>query len=250
MSGFSIMDLFRGKTPDQPTPAPQGGQQQTQTEQVPTPGQQAQPNPAGADGQPAQGLEKFKDLFTPLTPEQLAQQQDFNPDQMFASLNPEAVQKAVSQVNFANGVSADDMAAVAAGGNEAVAALARIMNTVGQNSMAQGLMGSAELVKQALKQANSGLDQRLGKAAKQQMVQEAIFRENPALRSPAAKPIVDALQHAISLKNPSATPQELQEAATEYLAQFAAVAAGKQPNAQADADKDEGLDWLKHFTGN
>ncbi|MND22529.1 hypothetical protein D3C81_909560 [compost metagenome] len=247
MSGFSIMDIFRGKNPEQPSPAPQGSQQMVQTEQAPN-GQQNQPNPTGATGEPdAPSLDKFKDLFTPLTAEQLAQNQDFNPDTMFASLEPTKIREAVGQIDFTKSISADDLAAISAGGNEAVAAFARAMNGVAQTTMAQGLLGSAELVKQAMKQANSGLDSRLGKAARQQMVQEALYKENPALRHPGAKPIVDALQQSLAVKNPTATPQELQEAASEYLNQFAAMIAGK--GGEAEAKSEEAFDWSKHFLG-
>lgn len=244
--GQSIMSIFGGgqQAPAaQPNPAP--AQQHTQNPQPATPGQQNQPNPAGDPGLPAEGLDKFADLFKPLTPEQAAQQPNFNPESLFASLEPAKVAEIAKGLNFTDGLTQDTLAAIGNGGEGAMQAFAAALNQVGQKSFTQALLASAEVSKQAFIQANGSLDTRLNSATRNQAVASAIYAENPALNSPAAKPIVDALQQAISLKNPTATPQQIQASVKEYLSQFAAVAGGQQQ--QQEAAQEQTTDWAKLF---
>lgn len=245
---MSIMDLFRGSSAAPAAePIPANAAQNVQQPQPAQPGQMNQPQPAGDGGQPAQGLDKFADLFTPVSPEQAAKQPNFDPDALFATLQPDKVAEIAKSMNFAEGLTQDTLAAIGNGGEGAIQAFAAALNQVGQQSFTKALLASAQVTKQALSTANQSLDGRLSAAARDQAVKSAIFAENPALNSPAAKPIVDALQQVISTKNPTATSSEIQATVKEYLSNFAAVASGQQQQQQQQAAQNQETDWAKLF---
>lgn len=242
LPGFAtIASLFNGSAPaakEAPAPAA-SGQPSGQPADLSQFGQPNQPNPAGSPGAPQnEGLDAFKELFTPLTPEQMAAQQNFDPNALFATLEPAKVQELAGKINYAEGITAEQLQAIQTGGPEAVQALVQALNAVGQRTMTQSLLASAEVTKQALNQANQSLDGRLSSVSRKQAVTDLITSENPMLNHPAAKPIVDALQQAIMAKNPQATPQQIQASVNEYLTAFTGASAKPAPQPTGDQGTD------------
>ena len=230
MSGIlsSAMDFFRG------APAQQMQQQQAPANaQVDAPkqpdlatslNQPAQPTPQGDAGTPGiPNMDQFKDLFTAPTPEQLAAEGKFDPNSLFAGLEPAKVREAVSQMSFTDNINSEQLAAIQAGGEGAVQALMQVMNTTSQNTMAQALISNAEMIKQAMGNVSGTLDTRISAVARKQAVSAAVHNGNPALNNPAIKPMVDALTMSFSMKNPQATPEQIRESVSEYMTKMAAV---------------------------
>lgn len=244
---MSVMDFFRGKQPEPAPAAPANAQAGTPQEpnlsQLGS-GQPPQPNPPGATGEPGPtGFDQFKDLFAPATPEQIASQGNFDPNSLFASLEPAKVHEAVGKMNFTDGISADQLSAIAAGGEGAVQALVAVINQTNQKTMASAVLGNAEMIKQAMATVNGGLDARVNAAARKQAIGNTISEANPIYSNPAAKPMVDALAYTLATKNPTATPQEIQKSVEAYFTQLAqAITPQSQAGTQQQTNE---TDWSK-----
>lgn len=250
MSGIfsNVMDMFRG---GQPTPAPQPqqpaqvqGQQAQPADPAAALQQPAQPQPAGTVQTPGEGaaLDQFKDLFSAPTPEQLAAQGKFDPSTLFAGMDAAKVTEAVGKMNFASGVTEEQLQAISGGGAGAIQTLTQLLNQTGQATMSQAMLANAEMIKQALGQVGTTLDTRINAVSRQQQIKSAVHGDNPMFSNPAMAPMVDALTQAFSLKNPQATPQQVKEAVYSYMTTVSGAfnpggsSAGKQPEVPAEFD--------------
>lgn len=247
---MNVMDFFRGKQPD-PTPAAPvtaQGQPTTDPNPVQTMSMPAQPNPTGDSGIPGQfNLDQFKDLFAAPTAEQLAAQGNFDPAKLFAGMEPDKVQGAVAKMSFTDSINQEQLAAIQAGGEGAVAAMLAVMNSVGQNAMTKSLLSNAEMIKQAVSQVNGSLDNRAAAAARKQAITAEVHRGNEMLSNPALKPMVDALSLSMSMKNPQATPEQIRESVAGY---FSTIAGTFSPKAQEPDAVPGEYDFSKFLDGN
>jgi hypothetical protein len=240
----NIMSLFTGQKPEPaPAPAPNAQGQQAQAADTTNFGQTPQPTPAGDPGVPGQfDLDQFKDLFSAPTAEQLAAQGNFDPSKLFAGMEAPKVQEAVAKMSFTDSVNQEQLAAIQAGGEGAVAAMLQVMNAVGQNAMTKSLLSNAEMIKQAVGQVNGSLDNRMNAVARKQAVSAEVHKGNELLSNPAFKPMVDALSYQFSVKNPQATPEQIRETVAGYLNTMAGSFNPKGP--ETDVAPGE-TDWSK-----
>lgn len=225
---MSIMDFFRPGT----APAPQANmsqqQQTTQNGQQQTP-----PNPSLTQDQvtadPAAAvdpMDKFKDLWAAPKPVEGAPK-EFNPSAIF-DLNPESVQKAVGSINFAEGITGEQLAAIQGGGEDAVKVFAAILNQSSAKAMSLSTTAAAKMIEQAMTQATGAMDGRINKQVKLNAVNSQMQELNPALSSPAAAPMVQALTTQFTNQFPMSSAAEIGTMVKEYMGNFAALAAGKQ----------------------
>lgn len=256
---MNIMDFFRPASPAAPvanTPAPAP---QPQPVQMPTPGnippqtaQTAQgmtdptlaPNgivPPGTNKtNPPSPLDAFNDLWNNPT----------NPDPAavpapLLSMDPAKVQEAARRVSFIqNAATEQQMAAIAAGGTEAVKAMMEVMNTVSQNAYAQAAMAATKITETALSRAQTQYDARLPDMIKRHTVSDSIRTNNPAFTHPAVAPIISALEQQLVVKYPTATAAELNAMARQYME--AAGSAFAPPTQQTQQQKQAAgeTDWM------
>lgn len=235
---MSIMDFFRGApaTTQQPAaPAPAATQ-------APVQGTQPAAAPE-APAAPANPLDEFKNLWEapkegdPTPP-------NFDPTKLF-QIDPAKIQAAVGQMDFTQSVTPDLLQQVTAGGEGAVQALAKVMNTVAQTAFAQSMLGASKLVETAMVKANDSLDARMKEGIRQQQISTQIRETNPALNHPAAQPLVAALEAQFTQKYPTASPTEITKMAQDYLVKFASVANPSSPSQQQTTPPGE--DWEKFF---
>lgn len=231
----SIMSLFSG-----------GGSTSAAAPQDPattTPATTAT-TPAAEPAAPVDPLDAFKDLWTPL--KEGEGPETFDPSKMF-NIEPEKFQQSVAGINFANSVKPEQLARIQAGGEDALKANLEVMNSIAQQAFMQSMLGASKLVEGAMTQANSHLDSRIESRTKQLSVSSSLREANPALSHPAAAPLVTAMEQQFSVKYPQASPAEITKLATDYLANFAHVAAGK-PAADPKATN-TGTDWEAFLGG-
>jgi hypothetical protein len=225
---MSIMDFFRPGTAPAPaaTPAQQAtptanGQQQT----PPTPSLQA--TPVVADPTVAiDPMDKFKDLWTPAAKVEGAPE-EFNPGNIF-KMDPASIQEAVGKINFAEGINADQLAAITAGGEGALAAFAQVLNQSSAKAMALSTQAAGKMIEKALTEASGAMDKKINTGVKHNQVNSQLQELNPALNSPAAAPMVQALTTQLTNKFPMSSAAEISGMVTEYMTNFATIAAGKK----------------------
>lgn len=255
---MDIMQLFRGQPSPAPAATPQGGPTQVNQPGQPLPGTQASAATAPNGVVPTQGatgldavnpnaqqstspLDTFKDIWQ--TP---ANSQGDPSPAMFANVDQAKLMESARKVDFAKAITPDQLQAITAGGEGAVAALATAMNNVAQTVYAQSAFATTKIVDQALAKAQESFDARLPTLVKKFSVNENLQTENPLLSNPALTPLVSALSEQLVRKNPNATSAEIQQQVNDYFAALGTTFAPKAPEtpasrAAAKAAKQE--DW-------
>ena len=166
------------------------------------------------------------------------------------NVDPQALMKAAQQVDFTKMIPADLMEKVQKGD---AAALLQVINTVGQGSYAQATAANAKIVEAALnRQAEKFMSEVLPQVLKQHQIGTQLAAENPLFNNPAVAPMLDMVKQQLTIKFPSASPQEITSKAQEYLTGFAAEIAGSQGKQLSDIPKPSsgsgGTDWEKFFS--
>lgn len=159
------------------------------------------------------------------------------------SVDPKKLQEAASKINFGQVISADAMAAIAAGGEGAQKAFAESMTKVAQATFAQSTATTAKLIEQALARNNTDLDARIPTLIRSQTVSELNRADNPLFSNPATAPIMSALEKQFQLKNPNATAAEIQSHTRQYLQEFVNLANAPQAAAAAKKTASSETDW-------
>lgn len=194
-----------------------------------------------ANGNPVEApMDAFKDLWqTPATG-------GAENNQLF-NIDPVKVQAAVSKLNFAGVLKPEELAAIAAGGEQAQAALPAILNKVAQASMATSLAQTAGLIQQAVDKNNAAFEARIPGLIKSQNLSELNQAENPLFSNPATQPLMKAVEQQIALKFPTATAAELKKHTQDYITGMFNLS--KAPETQAAATKaaSTDTDWATFF---
>lgn len=239
----SIMELFGAKAAN--TPASEVQPPQTQN------GQQAQA--ADPSMQPAKVEEPKKevspmDQFAELwkNPDRKeGEPAPFNPSQIF-NLDQKSMSEAVGKINFAQSVTPEQLQAISAGGEDAVAAFAQALNSVAQTTMTMSTTAAAKMIEQAMTGASGAMDSKIAQQVKLNQVSSQLQETNPALNHPAAAPILEGIKQQLVNKYPTASPSEITKMAGEYLSNFASLAAGKKEET-APAKADDDIDWMGYM---
>lgn len=242
--GQTIANLFGGA---QSAPAAQSAPVQTaaptpgNTPPQATPEMASDPNNINAPAQTTQvqeanGFDKFNDIWKPVeSPAGEANSNLFNVD-------PKQLMEAAQKVDFSKAINPQHLQAIAAGGENAMAALSQVMNSVSQTVYAQNAMTTAKIVEQAVKQTRDSIMKDLPQHIKLQAVNDNLRTENPALNHPAAAPILGALQQQLTVKYPNASATEIAGMAKQYLEGFAGTFAKPAPQNQPETKPGE-TDW-------
>lgn len=246
---FSLASIFGGfgggsTPPQQPSPG------NTNQGQPPSPGtdvngvtppQQA-PTPPVNQTPPATQtpLDTFADVWK--TPENSATPQ--TPDSFFANVDPTKVFEAAKKVNFAQGVSAEHLQRITAGGEGAVQAFAEAMNAVAQNVYGQSTIAATKMIEQALKKNTEHQATQLPSMIKKLTANEQLATANPMLQNPAVQPLVGALTEQLTRRNPNATSGEIQQQVSDYFAALGSSFAPKPetPKSQSGSSRAD-TDW-------
>lgn len=210
----------------------------------------ATPAPAPAPADPiGSQLDKFKAVWnTPTDAEgkPLAPQQDPLYQPLF-QLKAEDVQKGAATLDFTAGIKPELFQAVAAGGEEAVAAMRQIMNETARAAFAGSVMNSQHLVNGGFAKHAQALDQVLPTRIRDHAV-NTTKSEDPVFSHPAVAPVVNSLRTVIAKNNPNLSAAEAQKQVEDFIGGIAeAIGASKQTQQQQTAAKED-TDWMA-FSG-
>lgn len=168
---------------------------------------------------------------------------------LFGAVDPKKVFEAAKGANFASAIPQDVLAAVANGGDGAVAALQQAINASTQAAFAQSTIAATKLIEQAIAKATEQNMAALPGLVKRHAAADSLQTENPALSNPAAQPIISAIQAQLAIKYPDATASQLAQMAKDYLGNFAEVVKPTKPVEAAKPAAGE-MDWSNFLAGN
>ena len=190
---------------------------------------------------PEDFLTKF---FTP--DEKDHKDETFDPNQIFAGVDPEKLKEAYSKTNYVEGLFTPELAEkIAAGGQDAVTAMAQVMNSMAQKLAFENLQVSAKLTTSGLGAASNAWNQSASTTLRDTNITAAIKETDPMFNSPLLAPVVDKLKAAIVSKQPNATPQEVQEITKKAL--VAIRGNQQQQQQQQQQEENKPFDWDSFF---
>jgi hypothetical protein len=240
--GEMFSNLFSG-TPAPQQQAPQQPQPGNLPEQM-TAGMASDPanvnTPANGNPAPAEGLDKFNDLWKPAESAPNAA-----PNGMF-NVDPKQLMDAAKKIDFSKVIQPQQLQAIAQGGEGAMAAFAAAMNSVAQTVYAQNAHATAKIVEQAIGRSQETMRSEMPNQIKRLNVSESLRAENPALTHPAASPILGALEQQMTQKFPNASSMEISKMAQEYLVSFS-KAMQKPESAPTPSSGSREADWSAYL---
>lgn len=241
---MSLMEkIFGTRTQNVPVPQP-GVTNNLQNNPPPVPPQnsaQTAPNgmvPAGGDKPDANKSpeDKFEKLWetTPTDPN-APNSGDQN------TLTPEKMLEAAGKIDFKRVLDQESLRKIAAGGDEAVAAMAELLNKTAQTVYGQSTVVAQKLIETQVQKARDEFTAQLPGLVKKQTMQDSLLTENPAFKKPSVAPVVTAIQNQLAAKYPNATASELNAMAKDYL-KAAAEDFNPTPRKEPTA-AERGVDW-------
>jgi hypothetical protein len=133
------------------------------------------------------------------------------------NLTPEKMLEAAGKVDFKRVLDQDSLKKIAAGGDEAMAALAELLNKTAQTVYGQSTVVAQKLIESQVSKARDEFTAQLPGLVKKQNMQDSLLTENPAFKKPSVAPVVTAIQNQLAAKFPTATASELNAMAKDYL---------------------------------
>lgn len=248
---MSIGEMFSNLFSGAPAAPQQQAVQNTQPqpgnlpEQM-TAGMQSTPGnintPATGNPPPAEGLDKFNDLWKPAESAPNGQS-----GQMF-NVDPKQLMDAAKKIDFSKVIQPQQLQAIAAGGPDAMTAFAAALNSVAQTVYAQNAHATAKIVEQAIGKSQDAMRLEMPNQIKRLNVSESLRAENPALTHPAASPILGALEQQMTQKFPNASSMEISKMAQEYLVSFSkAMQKPEQQSQQQSTQNGKEVDWTAYL---
>ena len=185
-------------------------------------------------------LDQFSNLWEPV------ENKDGN--ETPAALDSAKLQEVISKADFSSALSPENLAKIAAGGEEATTAFAESMNSVAQQVLFQATLAANKMTEQAVEQAMAKQASSIPEILKKQMLSNTLADSNPVYSNPAIKPVLEAVTSQLAAKHPNATPIELAEMAQNFVSVMGEALAPKPPAGTNNQTQQEDFDWSKFLT--
>lgn len=138
-----------------------------------------------------------------------------------AAPDPKKFLEVAKQTDFSKVLNPETMKKIAAGGDEAMAAMSESMNLMAQAVYAQSAHASMQMTQEAVKRAQADMLAQIPELVKRTNVSNDMLESNPILSHPSTAPIISALNKQFATKYPAATAAELKRMTNEYITNFA-----------------------------
>ena len=185
-------------------------------------------------------LEKHKDIWQPPKEGEKKEEPPLVAD-------PKAIMEAAGKVDFTKILDKEALAKVQAGGDEAVQALATLLNQTAQAVYGNSAIAANKIVEQAVSQAEQKFAGKVPGLVTQQAAQAKLLAANKALANPAVAPIVNMIQTQLAAHYPNATSDELASMAQELMKGAAEVFNPAEVQAQPTTKKVDPDDWSDYI---
>jgi hypothetical protein len=163
----------------------------------------------------------------------------------------ETFMEAAGKVDFTKVLDNESLQKIQAGGDDAVKALAGLLNKTAQTVFGQSTAVAHKLAEQVAAQTRDELMAQIPNMIKKQTAGDSLLDENPAFKNPALAPVVSALQQQFQEKYPAASAKEINKMTQEYLQGAANVInppkASDSPRGRNSKASDDAEDWTKYL---
>ena len=192
----------------------------------------AKPAPkAPATKEGAAPLADFADMFKKLQEAQVAAgtKKATGPD-------PKKLAEAISGARIAPQITAEQLAAITAGGEGALETFTTLLNQTAQASTLQAVLAAQRMLEVSQASTQQELAGALPQMVRDQQFQQQLLAAMPDLSNPAVSPLVEVVRSGIAASNPDATPEQLTQQALKYFQDFSGMVAPAPAAGSTDAD--------------
>lgn len=240
---MSVFQKIFGPPASQPAPAHPGLTNNPSNNPVPaapTSSQQTAHNgvvPPGGSEPPAKESppDKFATLWEP------PKQDENNKPSAESGLTPEKMMEAAGKVDFSSILDQENLKKISAGGDEAVQALAQLLNKTAQVVYGQSTVVAHKLVETAVNKAKQEFAGQVPGMVRKQQMKDGLQSQNAAFKDPSVAPVISAVQSMLEQKFPNATATELNDMAKEWMISAAGKFNPAKPETKAPGSDSE--DW-------
>lgn len=194
----------------------------------------------GNEGGNQSPADKFADLWEPV------KQDESKANEQSTGLTPEKMLEAASKVDFKRVLDQESLAKIKAGGDDAVQALAELLNKTAQTVYGQSTVVAQKLMEAQEERLKAEFIKQVPGLVKKHSMRDSFLAENPAFKKPSVAPVVEAIQSQLAVKFPNATASELNVLAKEYL-QNAASDFAPVPKKTLTAAEAAEVDWDEYM---
>lgn len=147
--------------------------------------------------------------------------------------------------DFKQTVTPEQMAAIQAGGPDAVNAMMDMINGVAQANYAQSVFATTKLIEGALDKSNFAKQDDLATSIRNLNFGENLRGQNPVFSNPVYAPLMETAKNQFQVKYPNATASELQGLAMQYVESMAKQFNAPAVEATVKKQQLNSTDWSK-----
>lgn len=168
-------------------------------------------NPNGG-GQADPPMKEFVDLFKVQEPNKNAITSPF------ATFDANKFQEQLANTDLVSGVLTPELIGkISAGGEDAVRAMAVLINKVGQETLSKAVQFSVRTADLGFNKSRESVFADLPNHIRNQTANSELYQQHPNLRNPAAKPYIDDLTQRLIAQHPNATEAEIAGMVSNYF---------------------------------
>lgn len=205
-------------------------------------GDSSSSNPAMQPGQgaaPADPMAAWAEMFKPATASVAAGDVKVPAAPDLWNVNPEQLAKAAQGINLSS-VVPQELMQKALGGD--AASFMEVINKSSQMTFMMAYQAAMQGVKPAMDARFDAFSKEMPSTFKQLSV-DATLQGDPLLSNPAMQPVVSSVRAQILAKHPDATPQQIQQAISEYLKSVGISMAPPSAAANIKQGSSKEVDW-------
>jgi hypothetical protein len=166
-------------------------------------------------------------------------------------IDPTKFAEQVGQVDFAGKIDPKHFQAVAKGGDEAIAAMAEIVNQIGRNTFSMSFNAASKMANAGFSNVESRfMNDLIPNSINNRIVDDTVTSGNELARDPKYAPMFRSVKEQFARKYQKATPQQIAEATNQYMQRFVTDATKSKTPAQDDNTTrlkkgDGNADWME-----
>lgn len=160
-------------------------------------------------------------------------------------IDPAKLQETIGKVDFSKGIKPEQLTAIATGGEGAAAALAQIVNQVGQQSLLTAFTAANKMIESGLKNAEGRFLGKVDPRITDLLSANNLFASNPAAKDPKFAPMVEGVRKQIQQKYPKFNPGQVEAAVNKYFEDFVSKGTKKAPVKTEDELEIDNTNMLK-----
>ena len=225
---------------------------------APAPAADVKEADANKDGTkaPESPLDQFKGLFDTKDSDS---NNDLSPDRPIFNLDTKQLSEAIGKMDFTGVLDVDLASKVAAGGEDAVKAMAGNMNKLAQAMLAQSLTTTAKMIDAANAKSLERMQNFIPDSVRKSTLHSEVLEENPNFKHPAIQPLIQTVTELFANKHPDASPREVKKMAMEYLNATSQLISGNKSDDEgskagpksatkrmANKQPDDWISWLNN----